>query len=62
MYAFNLNIEEDRDAAITLKGYLNHHSEFCPLEDCPLRNFRKQMIKDSKKADTFFGQFGPSLV
>jgi len=35
---------------MTLKGYLNHHAEFCPLEDCPLRNFRRQMIRDAKKA------------
>ena len=47
---------------MTLKGYLNHHSEFCPLEDCPLRNFRKQMLKDARKVGEGYGQFGPSLV
>lgn len=40
---------------MTLKGYVNHHSEFCNLEDCPLKNFKKQLIKDSKE----YGQFGP---
>jgi len=57
-----MHIEEDRDAAMTLKGYLNHHSEFCPLDDCPLRNFRKQMLKEARKAGEGYGQFGPSLV
>lgn len=49
-------LEQDRDAAMTLKGYVNHHSEFCMLDDCPLRNFKKQMIRDHKKE---YGQFGP---
>lgn len=35
--------EEDRDAAMTLKGYVNHHSEFCMMDDCPLKNFKKQL-------------------
>ena len=34
-------IDESREAAMTLKGYVNHHSEFCTLDDCPLRNFKK---------------------
>jgi len=41
---------------MTLKGYLHHHSEFCVLEDCPLKNFKKQQLKDNKKD---YGQFGP---
>jgi hypothetical protein len=49
-------VEEDRDAAMTLKGYVNHHSEFCNLDDCPLKNFKKQLIRDQKKE---YGQFGP---
>lgn len=57
-------LEEDREAAMTLKGYLNHHSEFCYLDDCPLRNFRKQMLKDLKKngGESGMNQFGQSLV
>jgi hypothetical protein len=50
---------------MTLKGYVYHHSEFCPLEDCPLRNFRRQMIKEARKggdSSQIYGQFGPSLV
>jgi hypothetical protein len=53
---FMFLIEQDRDAAMTLKGYVNYHSEFCVLDDCPLRNFKKQMIRDHKKE---YGQFGP---
>jgi hypothetical protein len=34
-------VEEDREAAMTLKGYVNHHSEFCNMDDCPLKNFKK---------------------
>ena len=54
--SYDYCVEEDRDAAMTLKGYVNHHSEFCVLEDCPLRNFKKQMIKEHKNE---YGQFGP---
>lgn len=39
-------VENNRNAAMALKGYVNHHSEFCPLDDCPLRNFKRQLIKD----------------
>jgi hypothetical protein len=44
---------------MTLKGYVNHHSEFCNLEDCPLKNFKKQLIRDQKKE---YGQFGAQQV
>ncbi len=43
--------DEDRDASITIKGYVSHHSEFCLLEDCPLRNFKKQMQKNESKIE-----------
>lgn len=43
---------------MALKGYVNHHSEFCPLDDCPLRNFKRQLMKDQKAS---YGQFGPVL-
>jgi hypothetical protein len=56
LYTVYTFIEQDRDAAMTLKGYVNYHSEFCVLDDCPLRNFKKQMIRDHKKE---YGQFGP---
>jgi hypothetical protein len=34
-------IDFSRDAGITLKGFVNHHSEVCPLEDCPIKCFKK---------------------
>lgn len=43
---FTIPIDDNRDAAMTLKGYVNHHSEFCLLDDCPLKNFKKQLQKD----------------
>ena len=51
-------LEESRDSAMALKGYVNHHSEFCNLDDCPLRNFKKQLQKDQKRE---YGQFGPTV-
>lgn len=51
-------VETDRDAAMTLKGYVHHHSEFCTMDDCPLKNFKKQLMKDREKE---FGQFGPLI-
>jgi len=44
-----IELDNDRDAYLTLKGYVNHHSEFCYIEECPLKSFKKQMQKDQKK-------------
>jgi hypothetical protein len=41
--------DDNREAALTLKGYVNYHSEYCLLDNCPLRNFKKQQQKDQKK-------------
>jgi len=38
--------EVDRQSAIVLKGYINHHSEVCPMENCPLKAFKKMLLKE----------------
>ena len=44
---FYLNIietkEVDRYSAIILKGYINHHTEVCPYENCPIKAFKKMV-------------------
>jgi len=41
--------DDNREATLILKGYVNYHSEYCLLDNCPLRNFKKQQQKDQKK-------------
>jgi uncharacterized protein with PIN domain len=38
--------EQLRQSAIILKGYVNHHSEVCSFDNCPIKAFKKNMIKD----------------
>ena len=38
--------ESDRYSAIILKGYINHHTEICPFENCPIKAFKKQILKE----------------
>lgn len=43
--------ETDRYSAIILKGYINHHSEVCPMDNCPIKAFKKQMLREKQNAD-----------
>ena len=36
--------EIQRESAIILKGYVNHHCEVCPYDTCPIKAFKKQMM------------------
>jgi len=29
-----------------LKGYINHHSEVCPNENCPIKSFKRLQARD----------------
>jgi len=41
-----------RQSAIILKGYVNHHSEVCPVETCPIKAFKRMILKDRLSTDT----------
>lgn len=46
-YLFIVETKEiDRYSAIILKGYINHHSEVCPFENCPIKAFKRQLAKE----------------
>jgi uncharacterized ubiquitin-like protein YukD len=38
--------ENRRESAIILKGYVNHHSEVCPYENCPIKQYQRVVLKD----------------
>ncbi len=38
--------EINRHSAIILKGYINHHSEVCPYDSCPIKAFKKQLARE----------------
>lgn len=40
-----------RQSQIILKGYVNHHSEVCPYDSCPIKAYKKQMQKDKLQND-----------
>jgi len=40
--------EIDRFSSIILKGYVNHHVEICPHENCPLKAFKKQLLREKQ--------------
>ncbi len=42
------NKELDRFSAIILKGYINHHVEVCPYDSCPIKAFKRQMLRDKQ--------------
>jgi hypothetical protein len=52
---FYLNIietkEVDRYSAIVLKGYINHHTEVCPYDNCPIKAFKKMISRDKATAE-----------
>ena len=53
---FYLHIIESKDvdrySAIILKGYINHHSEICLVESCPIKAFKKQLQKERLNLDS----------
>jgi hypothetical protein len=34
-----------------LKGYVNHHTEVCPFDTCPIKAFKKMMLKDKMTSE-----------
>ena len=40
-----------RQSSIILKGYVNHHSEVCPVDTCPIKAFKRMMLKDRLSSD-----------
>lgn len=38
--------EIKRKSAIILKGYVNHHTEVCPYDTCPIKAFKRLMMKE----------------
>ena len=44
--------EVDRHSAIVLKGYINHHTEVCPYENCPIKTFKKMLARDKLVSET----------
>ena len=43
--------EADRYSAIILKGYINHHTEICQSEGCPIKAFKKIMLREKMNAE-----------
>jgi hypothetical protein len=41
----------DRYSAIVLKGYINHHTEVCPYDNCPIKAFKKMISRDKATAE-----------
>jgi hypothetical protein len=35
-----------RQNGIILKGYVNHHTEVCPYDNCPIKAYKRLMIKE----------------
>lgn len=44
--------EVDRYSAIVLKGFINHHSEVCPLDNCPIKQYLKILARDKQNSET----------
>lgn len=42
----------NRQCAIILKGYINHHSTVCPYETCPIKAYLKILARDRLSNDT----------
>lgn len=38
--------EMTRESGIILKGYVNHHTVVCPYDTCPIKAFKRLMIKE----------------
>lgn len=38
--------ETKRESSIILKGYVNHHCEVCPHENCPIKQYQKVVLKE----------------
>lgn len=42
----------DRKNAIILKGYIYHHEDQCPNQDCQLKQYKNSIIQNSKNKKT----------
>lgn len=46
-YFFIIDTREmSRKSGIILKGYVNHHTEVCPYDTCPIKAFKRLMMKE----------------
>ena len=43
--------EVERQSQIILKGYINHHSQVCPYETCPIKAYLKVIARDKLTND-----------
>ena len=43
--------ESERYSAIILKGYINHHTEICPFDHCPIKAFKRQILKEKMNVE-----------
>ena len=51
-YIYILETKETiRSSSIILKGYVNHHTEVCPFDTCPIKAFKKMMLKDKMTSE-----------
>lgn len=44
--------EVERQSAIILKGYINHHVTVCPYETCPIKTYLKIIARDKLSNET----------
>jgi len=44
--------EVTRQSAIILKGYINHHTEVCPFDTCPIKAYKKMMLREKLTAES----------
>ena len=44
--------DHDRKNAIILKGYIYHHEDSCPNQDCQLKLYKIGIIQNSKNKKT----------
>lgn len=46
-YFFIIDTREmSRQNGIILKGYVNHHTEVCPYDHCPIKAYKRLMMKE----------------
>ena len=52
-YLFLVETKEiERQSAIILKGYINHHTQVCPYETCPIKAYLKILSKEKLQSET----------
>jgi hypothetical protein len=43
--------DSNRSSAIILKGFINHHANVCPNDACPIKAYKKLMMKEKLTAE-----------